>query len=218
MEVQNWVSWQFSKWFSFDFWSKFSWSWPSFRSSHFNNFSNLGCFKNAISNWELNNTATGNLHPDEKPGRTICEDSNGTWEVCKEGKLSVSAAVLRHRVICFGYVVQEDPLPGKLNPDLLKQKGIPPGPLYAKIKSGHSIIASDGSSISPAEVVGPSRLGRKLVVLGDTCDSSQIVELAADADVLIHEATQENEMEEKAVERGHSTPGWLTSVNPTGTS
>lgn len=65
-------------------------------------------------------------------------------------------------------------------------------------------------------MVGPPRCGRKLVILGDTCDSSAMVPIANYADVLVHEATNQNSHEDKCRENGHSTPsmfrGFVASV------
>ena len=44
------------------------------------------------------------------------------------------------------------------------------------------------------------------MILGDTSDSSPIIDIADSPHVLIHEATLENSLEEKAKSRGHSTP------------
>ena len=90
--------------------------------------------------------------------------------------------------------------------DKLKSLGVPPGPLYSQIKRGETITTVDGRQVSSAEVVGPPRPGRKLVVLGDTTDSSEFAALASGADVIVHEATNENAHEEKARANGHSTP------------
>ena len=89
----------------------------------------------------------------------------------------------------------------------LKALGVPPGPLYSRLKQGESISTASGEHIHSSDVLGPQRPGRKLVVLGDTADSSDIVHLAMDADVIVHEATNENAHEEKAIANGHSTPG-----------
>jgi ribonuclease Z len=45
-----------------------------------------------------------------------------------------------------------------------------------------------------------------IVVLGDTCDSSQIVGSGQGADVVVHECTLPDEMVHVASARGHSSP------------
>lgn len=163
--------------------------------------------------WTHSPSASESLHPNETPGKTIYEGDNGLWQVCQERNLTVFAAPLKHRVTCFGYVIQEQQLPGKLDPNLLKLKGIIPGPLYAKIKNGETITAPDGSLVMPKDVLGPPRPGRKVVILGDTCDSSRLEDIAFDADVVVHEATLENELMETCISHGHSTPGIFISHN-----
>ena len=157
-------------------------------------------------NQDSESSSLTDLHPNEIPGRAIYPDKDGLWDVYHDDMVTVIAAPLKHRITCYGYVITEKDLSGKLDALLLKQKGIPPGPLYAKIKGGENVVAADGSVISPQDVLGKPRPGRKLVILGDTCDSSQIMAAALNADIIVHEATLEDDMEEKAVEQGHSTP------------
>ena len=45
-----------------------------------------------------------------------------------------------------------------------------------------------------------------MVILGDTCDSTSMIPISQGADVLVHEATNENAHEDKCIENGHSTP------------
>jgi ribonuclease Z len=63
-----------------------------------------------------------------------------------------------------------------------------------------------GKTISPHQVVGASRPGRKIVYSGDTRPSDRLQRLAQNADLLIHEATLSDELLERAQEDGHSTP------------
>jgi len=60
--------------------------------------------------------------------------------------------------------------------------------------------------------LGDSRPGRKIVYTGDTGPSEKIGKLAEFADLLIHEATFEDEMEERAIEDGHSTPSIAANI------
>jgi ribonuclease Z len=54
--------------------------------------------------------------------------------------------------------------------------------------------------------VGSLRQGRKIVYSGDTRPFREFVEFAADADLVIHEATFDDALAEKAEADGHSTP------------
>ena len=57
------------------------------------------------------------------------------------------------------------------------------------LPKGASYTFPDGTTVHQSEVVEPERLGRKVVICGDTADSRAIAGLAKGADVLIHEAT-----------------------------
>lgn len=64
----------------------------------------------------------------------------------------------------------------------------------------------NGTVVRPDDVLeAPTR--RKVCILGDTCDSSNMTGVARNADVLVHEATFENKYEEKALVSTHSTAG-----------
>ncbi|XP_072019904.1 zinc phosphodiesterase ELAC protein 1-like isoform X2 [Amphiura filiformis] len=145
-------------------------------------------------------------HPNEMhDGTNIRTDEQGRWKVTEDDNFVVWAAPLQHRIPCFGYVIHQKPVPGKLDVALLQSKGIPPGPIYGQLKSGKTVTCN-GITIKPEEVVGPPRPGKKIVILGDTMDSSKMAAIATDADIMIHEATLEDEMTEVCVSRGHSTP------------
>ena len=65
----------------------------------------------------------------------------------------------------------------------------------------------DGRTVRPDEVLGPARRGRSVVLTGDTAPAPTVVEAAAGADVLVHEATFLAEERARARETEHSTAG-----------
>ena len=66
-------------------------------------------------------------------------------------------------------------------------------------------MLADGTVVVPAQVLGESRPGRKLVLTGDTAPCDAVREAARGADLLVHEATFLEDERERALETDHST-------------
>jgi ribonuclease Z len=122
--------------------------------------------------------------------------------------IEVVACPLKHRVDCWGYVIKEKDQPGKMDMEKVKSLGLPVGPILKELKNGKTIQSpSTGEVIKPEDVLGPAKPGRKVVILGDTCDNRWIAQNAKDSDLVIHEATFTNDMRSRAFASGHSTAG-----------
>lgn len=107
--------------------------------------------------------------------------------------------------VSLGYALVEEQRKGRFNPELARELGIPEGPLWGQIHRGQAVTLPDGRIIEPSMLVGPARRGRKIVLTGDTRPCDATIEIARDADVLVHEATFGDEEAERAAETGHST-------------
>lgn len=120
-------------------------------------------------------------------------------------RFSVVCRRLKHRLPCFGYRLVEKDKPGGLNAEGLKSLGLPPGPLYQKLKRGEVVVLDDGRSFDGRDFLAPSVKSRIIAIGGDSepCDGALM--LAAGADVLVHEATFEADRAASAREHGHST-------------
>jgi ribonuclease Z len=112
---------------------------------------------------------------------------------------------VEHNVPAFSYCLLEHQRPGKFNKPKAIEIGIPEGPLFSKLQRGQSVIIPNGKKITPDMVLGSSRKGRKIVISGDTKPCEELIAFSKDADVLIHEATFDSELEEIAKEYGHTT-------------
>jgi ribonuclease Z len=126
--------------------------------------------------------------------------------VCEEKEYRVIAAQTDHIDSSLAYALIEKPRPGRFNTEKARELGVPEGPLWSKLQGGSSVKLPDGRTVRSEMVLGPPRAGRKIVYSGDTRQSEKVAELAEKADLLIHEATFDDELAERAAEDGHSTP------------
>jgi ribonuclease Z len=112
---------------------------------------------------------------------------------------------LEHGVASYGFRIEEKAKPGELLVDKLKAIGIEPGPIYQQIKQNETTTLHDGRIISRKEFLGPDKLGRTLVILGDTRSTDKNKDFIKNADLLVHEATFDRDKEELAHDYFHST-------------
>jgi len=120
----------------------------------------------------------------------------------------VRAFQTHHQTNAIGYALVEVDRPGRFDRQKAEEElDIPPGPAYGRLHAGESVELDDGRVIEPDEVVGEPRPGRKIVYTGDTRPVDATVEIATDADLLVHDATFAADNAGRARKTAHSTGG-----------
>jgi ribonuclease Z len=130
-----------------------------------------------------------------KPGAVIGE---------RKG-FGITAFATDHGAGSIGYALVEAERYGKFDPAKARALEIPEGPLWGKLQRGEAVELADGRTLTAESVVGPRRPGRKVVITGDTAPCASVVDAAAGADLLVHEATFGEEEKDRAKETFHST-------------
>jgi ribonuclease Z len=147
----------------------------------------------------------------ERPGSTdIYPQPDGSYRLVDEGTddhnfLKVIAAPIRHTVPCVGYVVEDLEFRDRnlkvssslrelveRNAEALEKIYRVKERVYNVIKllaPGQVFSFPDGTAVRAEDVLHEAIPSRKLVIMGDTSDGSDIAPFATQADLLIHEAT-----------------------------
>ncbi|HMA05245.1 MAG TPA: ribonuclease Z [Methanomicrobiales archaeon] len=131
--------------------------------------------------------------------------------VVEFGGYAVHAFATQHGIQSLGYVLAEDPRPGRFDRERAVSLGVNPGPLFGRLQRGETVrVTTNGQErvVRPDEVMGPPRAGRRICYTGDTRPvEDRIREIAGGADLLIHDATFDDRDRERAEEVHHSTAG-----------
>jgi len=128
-------------------------------------------------------------------------------EAVRRDTLEIGAVNVRHRVLAYGYVLLEDPRPGRFDAELAASLGVTPGPDFGRLQRGETV-----AGVAPEQVIGAERDGRKVVVSGDTAPCETLAIAAHGADLLVHEATFGEEEHERARLTGHSTAAQAAQI------
>jgi ribonuclease Z len=125
----------------------------------------------------------------------------------RRGTLEIQPVNVRHRGLAYGYVFAEDQRPGRFDDALALRLGVEFGPDFGRLQRGETV-----NGVSPEQVIGEARAGRKFVVSGDTAPCETLAIAAHQADLLIHEATFAEDERERAAQTGHSTAAQAAQI------
>lgn len=119
-------------------------------------------------------------------------------------KYYIKSIPLDHSLFDLGFRFQEKDKPGHFNPDKASIYNLSAGPLIGELKKGKSIVYN-GNLINPQNVLDEPIKGKSITIATDTKFTEKAIKLSENSDILIHEATFEESLFEKAREMNHST-------------
>jgi ribonuclease Z len=183
------------------------------------------------------NTTFDSQYGEREGGKDIFPDENGIYSISDDNNIVVQAAPMQHTVPCVGFVVTENNRPGSLRVDLVSQlvqqnknelKRLPENEgdymktfrILKDLGQKESFTFPNGVTVHGEDINEPTKRGRKIVIMGDTCSGRMIKNIAMNADVLVHEATNAflpeydssskyktyAHLERDSFYHGHSTP------------
>jgi ribonuclease Z len=120
---------------------------------------------------------------------------------------AIGAFPVKHRVEAYGYAFVEDDRPGRFDADAARRLGVAEGPDFGRLQRGETV-----GGVTPSQVVGDPRPGRRIVFSGDTAPCQAVEVHAHGADVLVHEATFLADERARARETFHSTAAQAAEI------
>jgi ribonuclease Z len=90
-------------------------------------------------------------------------------------------------------------------PEKAEELGVPPGPVRRDLVDGKTITLADGRKVRPEDVLGPLKPGVRMVHVGDTGRTEDLVSACQGADMLVIESTYLEEEAEMARKFSHLT-------------
>ncbi len=124
-------------------------------------------------------------------------------EVYRDERVRLLCAPLKHSTFCVGYRLEELPRPGRFDPAAARRLGLAPGPAYARLQAGASVVNEAGREVLPHEVLGPARRGRHLAFCTDTAPCKGLYRLLDSADLAILEGMYLPEHAAEAAAKQH---------------
>ena len=129
----------------------------------------------------------------------------GPQLVYQDDIISLRWAPLQHRRFCLGYRLQEHARPGRFDPRKAQALGLAAGPQWGALQRGETVHNAQGQSISPEQVLGPSRPGRVVGYTVDTRPCKNLIKLNKNSDLSLVDSMFLPSQQDHASEKTHMT-------------
>lgn len=129
----------------------------------------------------------------------------------EDEKILVKSFPLKHSIDCCGFLVKEKQLERRMIAEAIVEHGIPINQISA-IKAGADFTKSNGITISNLKLTKSAHRARSYAFCSDTAYCETIIPILQGVDLLYHEATFKNDLQERAAYTFHSTTGEAASI------
>jgi len=124
--------------------------------------------------------------------------------ILENSSFSIQTIPLHHRIPCTGFILREKEKPRNIRQDIIEMYK-PDVSQFKAIKLGADLILANGQVISNKLITNDPPKPMSYAFCSDTAPCEQIFEFLVDIDCLYHEATFDEELEQRAKETFHST-------------
>lgn len=125
--------------------------------------------------------------------------------------LLVKSFPLQHRIACTGFLFVEQQRLPRIIKEKVEQLAVPKI-YYSQIKKGIDYTDKQGVTHAAANLTSPAPMPRSYAFCSDTACSWLYLEYIMEVDLLYHEATFMNDLEQRASETFHTTAGQAAQV------
>jgi ribonuclease Z len=122
----------------------------------------------------------------------------------EDSKIEIRCFRTNHRIECYGFSFREKKKPRKLDIEKIVAAGIPAS-FYKKLEEGMDYTTKDNVLIKNGDVTMEAPTGKMYVFCADTKYDESLLPHLYEADLVYHETTYLDNLQEKAIERFHST-------------
>ncbi len=131
--------------------------------------------------------------------------------IVDDNKIKISCFKVKHRIECWGFHFIEKKNPRKIDPIKARAYEIP-NSFYEKLQQGEDYVTKKGTIIPNAEVTTEGNKPKSYAYCADTIYDETLIEKIKSVDLLYHEATYLQVLEQRAAERFHSTTAQAASI------